>query len=163
MAESTEVMILPDAVIKQFAAMVTVIEDYEPGDGSQIIEQILSAKGLGDLDAPWKGGRKAPIGRPLWITGIKKAPSDFVGGLPFFLVLTCVAPNSGEVTEYTAGGTSIVAQLVRAHTLGEFPIAGTIIEVESKRNPGSKPQHFEVSAEDTAYLRETLAANAKKK
>lgn len=156
MSESTEVVELPEALIRQFAQMVTVIPDYEPGGGEKIYEQILSAKTLGDIDAPWSGGRNIPVGPMLYVTELAKAPSDYSGGLPFYLVVTTIMPSSGELKEYSVGATAVVAQLVKAHSLDELPIAGTIIETDIKRRPGQKAQHFKVDRDETDRVRASL-------
>lgn len=157
MTQSTEVAELPRELIAQFAEMVTIVPDFEPGGGADIIKQLLAATNLAELDAPWKGGRNAPIGPMLYVTGISKSPSDFPGGLPFYLVAECVYPESGEIKEYSIGGTMVVAQLVRALVLDEFPLAGVIVEKELKNRPGQSAQHFAVSVEDTDRVRKAMA------
>lgn len=163
MTQSTEVAEVSPALLAQFAGMVTIVPDFEAGGGEGIIEQILNAKTLGDIDAPWKGGRKIPVGPMLYITDIAKSPSDYAGGLPFFLVVTTVLPSSGEVKEYTAGGTMVVAQLVKTYSLGEFPIAGAIVETPLKNRPGQLAQHFAVDREETDRVRAMYATAAGKK
>lgn len=162
MAESTDVVELPPHLIKQFAEMVTVLPDFVPGGGAEIIAQLLSATTLGDLDAPWSGGRKMPVGPLLFITALQKAPSDFPGGLPFYLVVETILPTSGEIKEYTAGGTMVVAQLVRAHALDELPLAGSIIEVSLKDRPGQFAQHFRIDRDETDRVRQIQHAQAGK-
>lgn len=153
MTQSTEVAELPQALIAQFAEMVGIVPDFETGGGEGIIEQILAGTTLGDIDAPWTGGRKIPVGPMLYITDIAKTPSDYPGGLPFYLVVTTTLPSSGAMKEYSAGGTMVVAQLVKAFTLDELPIAGMIVETELRNRPGQKAQHFSVDREETDRLR----------
>lgn len=156
MTSNTEVTELPEAVLKQFAGMVGIIPDFEAGGGEQILAAILSGKTLGDIDAPWTGGRAIPVGPMLFITEVAKAASDYEGGLPFYLVVTTVLPSTGETREYSAGGTMVVAQLVKAHSLGELPIAGTVVEVPIKSRPGQTAQHFAVDRDETDRLRADL-------
>lgn len=153
MTQSQEVMTLPPALLKQFADMVTIIPDFEPGGGESIIAQILGAKTLADIDAPWTGGRKAPVGPILFIVGVSKAPSDFDGGLPFYLIIETFLPMSGEIKEYSVGGTMVVAQLVKTFVQGDFPVAGTIVEKALRDRPGQSAQHFAVDHDETARLR----------
>jgi hypothetical protein len=157
MTQTTEVAEISPALIAQFAEMVGIVPDFEAGGGEGIIEQILSSRTLGDIDAPWSGGRKIPVGPMLLITDIAKTPSDYPGGLPFYLVVTTILPSSGETKEFTAGGTMVVAQLVKAYSLDEFPIAGEVVETPLKNRPGQSAQHFKVSREDTDRLRAHMA------
>lgn len=162
MTQSTEIAPIAPALVAQFREMVTVVPDFEPGGGDNLIAQILAATTLEGIDAPWNGGRKIPVGRTLFFTKITKAPSDFAGGLPFFLVVETLQPSTGEITEYTAGGTMVVAQLVKAYCLDEFPFGGSIIEVELKDGSGFKAQHLAVDKESTSYVREALKPKGKK-
>lgn len=158
MTEAQEVVEIAPALIQQFAAMVSAIPDFEAGGGDGIIEAILSAKTIEDVDSPWTTKREAPVGRPLFIVGLSKAPSEFEGGLPFYVVIETVSPSSGEVKEYTIGAVPCVAQLVKWWTLDAFPLACTVEEVKSKKNEGRTSKHLIYSAEDTAYLRESMSA-----
>lgn len=162
MTESSEVMELPESTLKAFASMVTIVPDFEPGGGEKIIEQILAAKTIADIDAPWSGGRKMPTGRLLYITDIAKAPSDYPGGLPFYLVVSTVLPSTGQVTEYAAGSTMVVAQLVKAFSLKEFPIAGEVTETPIKTRPGQTAQHFTVDRAETDRVRAELTPTSTK-
>lgn len=162
MTQATDVAVLPPALIKQFAEMVTIIPDFVPGGGADIIAQLLNATTLGDLDAPWSGGRKMPVGPLMFITGLQKAPSDFDGGLPFYLVVETMSPSSGDVKEFTAGGTMVVAQLVRAHVLDELPLAGVVVEVPLKDRPGQSAQHFKIDREETDKLRAAVKTTKSK-
>lgn len=138
---STDIELSP-ALLKQFADMVTVIPDFEPGGGEQIYAAILTAGTIEDLESPWQGGRQLPTNRPVIVEGIAKAPSDFGAGLPFYLVLDCIELHSSERKEYVTGSTSIVAQLVRAYTLGAFPIRCMAVEADKVSRNGYRPQHL---------------------
>lgn len=162
MTETKEVAELSPALIQQFAAMVTVVPDTEGGNGEGIIAAILESTSLDDLDAPWTTKREIPTDRILHMIGITKTPSDYGGGLPFYVVVDTVMPSTGEIKQYTCGAAPVVAQLVKAHVNGLFPFSGQIVEVESKANQGWKSKHIIVSKDDTKVLREMLAKGPKK-
>jgi hypothetical protein len=89
---------------------------------SAILEQLANAGQLGDLDAPWRSdGLGEYIGERLVVTGIRKAASDFVGGLPWFLVVEAGLQSTGEKVTFTTGAVSVVAQLVKAWSMGRIP------------------------------------------
>lgn len=153
MTESTDVAELPPALVAQFVNMVTLIPDAEPGDGADLVAQILGATTLHEVDAPWNGGRKAPIGPLLSVVAVTKSPSDYPGGLPFYLVLDHQTSPEATVKQFTVGGTMVVAQMVKFHELDEFPVVGTIVETPLKNRPGQSAQHWATDHEETARVR----------
>jgi hypothetical protein len=157
MTQSSDMVPLSPKLMQEFAQMVTTVPVYEGGSAEGLLQRILSATSVNQLDSAWSEERAIPIGRPVFITGIQAAPSDYPGGLGFYLIASTVQPSTGEVGEYTIGAQMVVAQLVKAHVLGEFPLAGQIIETALKKDPSMKAQHFEVDHENTKYVREALA------
>lgn len=157
MAQSQEITELPAALIAQFAGMVSSVPDYETSGAEGLISTILNAQTLDDVDAPWTTGRALPVGRSLTITGISKVKSDYSGGLGFYLVIEQTYPSTGETEEYTTGAVAVVAQLVKYHQLGELPVVGTIVEVESRNIDGGKSQHFQLDKADTIRARKIFA------
>lgn len=163
MTESTDTQVeLSPQLLKQFVDMVGVIPDYESGGGEGILEAILTAKKFEEVDAPWKGGRELPVGRNVVVIACYKAPSDYPGGLPFFLVLDCIDVNTGEIKQYQIGATSVVAQMVRYHALSAFPIGGSAVEAKKRSKNGYLPVHWEYDKEFTDYAREQLSKKAAK-
>lgn len=162
MTESTEVAEFSPALIAQFAEMVTVVPDAAAGDGEGIIAAILGGTTLDDLDAPWTTKREIPTNRILFFAGVAKAPSEYDGGLPFYLLVDTFLPGSGEVKQFTCGAAPVVAQLVQAYVNNLFPFAGQVIEVESKRFTGRTSKHIEVSKEDTKMMHDLIKERGKK-
>lgn len=154
MSESTEVVEIAPAVLARFAEMIYLVPEGGGGIES-LLTQVFDSKSLADLDEPWssEGLPELPIGRMLFFTAIEKRPSDYPGGLGFYLIVDCVTPTTGKVTKYSTGAVMVVAQLVKAYVSGEFPFAGTVIEVALKNRPGMSAQHIEVDADDTEYVR----------
>jgi len=146
-------------VVAAYEAMIVSVPDAG-GDGFDgILEQIARADGLADLDAPWRsGGLEEYANVPLAILGIRKMPSDFPGGLPWFLVVDAATVDDGERVTFTTGAVGVVAQLVKAYQLGAFPLV--VIPRQSARptSSGYFPQHLEIARRQPP--RETAAPAA---
>lgn len=136
---------LPPAIVEAYSAMIANVPEAG-GDGyASILTALAQADHPDDLDAPWRsGGLEEFINQPLLIQGIRKAPSEYVGGLPFFLIADAVVVATGELVTITTGAVSVVAQLAKAYALGAFP--WRVIPRQSDRPSanGYYPQHLEV-------------------
>jgi hypothetical protein len=129
-------------------SMITQVPDAEEGGGlERILEAIAQAQSVADLDAPWRTHDAEQLAElPLTIRGITKAPSDYAGGLPWFLIVDAINETTGEAITFTTGSVNIVAQLVRTYTLGGFPCrARVVIPTKATRN-GFFPPHLEYLA-----------------
>lgn len=144
--EGTDVeLVLSAAVAERFHEMASMIPDAASGGMENIIAAIFEAETANDLEAPWTGGaRKLPLGVPIKIMGISKTASDYKASLGFYLVLDCVVLHNGEVVEYVTGSISIVAQLVKAHSLNLFPLVCQAVEAAKPSKNGTMPQHLEI-------------------
>jgi hypothetical protein len=121
------------------------------GDGyASILAQLATAEHPDDLDAPWRsGGLEEFVNQPLVIRGIRKMPSDFQGGLPWFLVADAAVVATGELVSITTGAVAVVAQLAKAHALGAFPWRVIPRQSERPSARGYYPQHLEVVPQGT--------------
>jgi hypothetical protein len=132
-------------VVEAYEAMIADVPEAG-GDGFDgILAQLALAADVAALDAPWRsGGLEEWANVPLGILGIRKMPSDYPGGLPWFLVVDAAAIDSGEKVTFTTGAVGVVAQLVKAHQLGAFPLV--VIPRQSARPTASGyfPQHLEI-------------------
>ena len=110
-------------VIEAYEAMIANVPEAT-GDGvERILEQIAAAERPEDLDRPWRTDGLAEFAdQPLMVRSIRKLPSDFEGGLPWFLVVEAATVATGDLITLTTGAVSVVAQLVRAWSLGAFPL-----------------------------------------
>lgn len=120
-----------DALVA-YESMLASVPDVSAGDGAgyeRILAQLAAAQNLEDLEAPWRArGGEQYLGQWLVIRGIAKMPSDYRGGLPWFLVVDAVTAEDGEQATFTTGSVNVVAQLVRAHTLELFPVEAMLVE-----------------------------------
>lgn len=132
-------------VVAAYEAMIADVPEAG-GDGfASILTAIAAADHPDDLDAPWRsGGLEEFINQPLIIQGIRKMPSDYQGGLPWFLIADCVVISTGELVSITTGAVAVVAQLAKAHSLGAFPWRVIPRQSERPSKSGYYPQHLEV-------------------
>lgn len=131
-------------VITFYEGILQEVPDAGGAGMEAILEQIAAAGNVAGLDSPWRaGGFGAYEGVPLVITDIEKMPSDFTSGLSYFLVAHGAIRATGEKVAATTGSLSIVAQLLKVHQLGGFPVL--VIPRASKRptKDGYYPQHLE--------------------
>lgn len=140
-----QVSVRPDVVEAYMALAVGIPE--AGGDGAEgILLQILQTEDAADLDAPWRAdGLSAYLGHPLRIDGLRRMPSEYGGGLPFFLIVDAADLTTGERVTVTTGAVSVVAQLARAFSLGQVP-GWRVVPRQSERpsSSGYYPQHLEV-------------------
>jgi len=123
---------LSDAAVAPWEGLLADVPDAEGGSYEQILARIGEAESVADLDAPWSAGDFEQFeGKQLVVRGIRKMPSDYAGGLQYFIIADCVEKASGEARAVTTGAIGIVAQLVKAHALGAFP--WTVVPIGSKR------------------------------
>jgi hypothetical protein len=138
------VVIHPD-MVAAFAAMAVDIPEAGGAGFDGLLAQILTATDAADLDAPWRSdGLTAWLGQPIRIDGLRRMTSEFDGGLPFFLIVEGANLATGEKITLTTGAVSVVAQLVRAWSLGAIP-GWRVIARQADRPSASGyfPQHLE--------------------
>jgi len=113
----------------------------------RIIRQLMSAQSAADLNNPFDArGLEEYIDRPILVVGIHKMPSDFDEGLGVYLVVDIVTGPDDQHATITTGSVNCVVQLVRAYTMGAFPLACVPREAKRPTAKGYKPMHLEVIA-----------------
>lgn len=131
-------------VITAYEAILETVPDAG-GDGIEnILEQIMAAGSIADLDEPWRaGGLGKYVDEELLIQSIRKMPSDFGSGMAYFLIVEGAVRATGEKVTVTTGSLSVLAQLLKTWQLGAFPVL--VIPRLSKRptKEGYYPQHLE--------------------
>lgn len=137
---------LDPAMVEAYSSMLASVPD-SGGDGMEgILQQLLEAGDASELDAPWRSaGLELYRNTPLVIRSIRKVPSEFEGGLPWFLVLDAAVLGSGELVTITTGAVSVVAQLARAWAMGALPLKVIPRQSDRPSKSGYYPQHLEVA------------------
>jgi hypothetical protein len=138
-------VLLRREIVEAYESALATVPDAG-GDGFEsILAALLLATDVMDLDAPWRSaGFGELVNVPLVITGIRKMPSDYPGGLPWFLIADGAIVETGETVSITTGAVSIVAQLTKAHQLGGFPLRVIPRQAERPSKSGYYPQHLEL-------------------
>ena len=137
-------IVRPD-IVAAYASMLAEVPDAG-GDGFEsILEAIALASDAADLDAPWRStGLESLVNTPIRIERIRKMPSDYPDGLPWFLVVDAAVVSTGELVTFTTGAVSVVAQLAKAHALGALPMVVTPRQSDRPSKSGYFPQHLQI-------------------
>ena len=142
-----DVVALSPQAVQQYESLLAAIPDAGGSGYEGILAAIAAAQSPADLDAPWRSSDTAGlVGVPLSILSVTKSPSDFGGGLAYFLVIQAVMVQTGEPVTFTTGAVGIVAQLAKAYALGALPLRATIREAASRREGRNPPQYLEINA-----------------
>lgn len=144
--------VIDAATLATWESMFAAVPDTT-GDGVEnILASLAGATSPAELDNPWRSsGLEALHDVPILVTGIRKLPSDYPGGLPYFLVVDGAIRATGEKITITTGAVSVVAQLVRAWAFEQaepgsvFPLA--VIPRIAKRPSASGyfPMHLDLA------------------
>lgn len=138
-------VVLPAQVVASYEAMIADVPEAGADGFASILASIALATDVADLDAPWRSqGLGDLVNQRVVVTGIRKMPSDYAGGLPWFLVMDGALVDTGETVAVTTGAVSVVAQLVKAHNLDAFPLVVIPRQADRPSRSGFYPQHLEV-------------------
>lgn len=134
-------------LIAKVRDLVAGIPDNDDAGAENIINQLLAAETVDDLNSPWEGtsGRKL-AGKRLRVLGITARRSSFDGGTGIFLVADAVDVGTGERSVFTTSALSCVIQLAQAHKLAMFPLLVEVVVAERPTARGFYPYHFKVLA-----------------
>lgn len=137
-------MIRPE-LAEAIAMLVYDIPESDSDAFDSIIGAILQANDYRDVDAPWRSaGLEQLLNEPIEVRSIRKRPSDFKDGMPFYLLVTGAIVATGEVFTATTGAASVVAQLAKFHSLGAFPVRVIPRQADRPSARGYFPMHLEV-------------------
>lgn len=140
---------LPVPITEQALAQYSGMLDLVPESGADawdaILGAIAGAQSIEDLDAPWQADGLADMAdRRLTVLSIKKAPSEYQGGWDWYLIVDAIDYDTGEKVVTTTGSTSVVAQLIRAHALGAFPLEVVVRKAVKPTKNGFYPMHLQI-------------------
>jgi hypothetical protein len=118
----------------------------QEGDAlASMIEQLLTAERVEDLDAPWSSqGLKDFLGVPIMIASIKRMVSDIADGPGFYLIITGAHAETGESITASTSAVMVMVQLIMAHTNNFLPAIFIPREAERPTADGYYPMHLEV-------------------
>lgn len=141
-----DVAVIPDHVLEKIIAEVERLPESDDDGQWGIVEQLLTATDMDDLNRPWEAtSGKTLAGRRLQITSVKRRPSSFEGGPEIFLVIDSVDLADGEKLVWTSSALAVIIQLAVAYNRGWLPL---IAEVTAARKPtkrGYIPYHLTIT------------------
>lgn len=148
---TTDVATVPERAVTPYMkaddlpALIAGIPDATGDAEQRIVEQLLNAKDIQDLNTPWESGKLSRYnGTVLTITELSKMPSDKDPVMGFFIVLRGTVRGTGEPFVASTSSHATMASLVRLWLADALPI-DVVPRVASKpsRN-GFYPEHLEI-------------------
>lgn len=133
-------------IVEEYAGYLASIPEADDLGYERILAQIARAATPAELDRPWEAGDLEFYQDVLLrIESVRRLPSDFSGGLGWFLAIDAVVLNTGEKVVITNGAVGVVGQLAKAHALGAISGLKVIPHVAKKpTRQGYYPQHLEI-------------------
>lgn len=133
------------AVREQFQTMAMTLPPLDDDGALGIVAQIMNASSVEDLDSAWDTVEAEELlGVKQIITNARYAMSDYEDGLGIFLVIDAINVATGEAFIWTTGSVSVVAQIVKAHHAGWFPLACILQQAKKPTKDGNFPQHLAI-------------------
>lgn len=125
--------------------LISGIPDAPDDAEARILEQILNAQSLSDIDAPWRSGSLGKYnGTVLTITEVSKIPSDKDTAIGYFLVVRGTVRGTGETFTASTSSHAVLAQLTRLWLAGAFPVDVIPRKAERPSRNGFYPEHLEM-------------------
>lgn len=129
-----------------FESMLSAIPEVSEDSYADILMQIAGAESAEDLDKAFDGDSLRDfIGCHILVNSLKRAESDFTGGLGQFLIINFTRLDTGESLVATTGAVSIVAQLAVAFNKNMLPLRCMVIQKDKPTKNGFYPMHLKTS------------------
>lgn len=166
---TTDIVLKRDApLVEREVAVNAAVEKllleipYDPDAGMvNILEQILSATTLDELDQPWAiNGLGQFVDQVVQIEEITRMPSDYRDGYAWYVVARGVVMETGEALSFSTSSKSIITQLLLARRMGLLPARFIVRVADEPTENGYYPQHLEVLREYHTARRQPKAVAA---
>lgn len=132
-------------LVAVYDGALAAIPDAEGEGAERILEALARAESPQELDAPWRSGDLVAYqDQELVILAARKQPSDFVGGLPWFLVIDAAAVETGEKVVIVTGAVDVVAQVAMLVSKDWLPYIVIPRVADRPTRNGYYPQHLEM-------------------
>lgn len=141
----TELMTQAQAAGFDVAGMLNLVPDAG-GSELEILKTVLAAASMDELDAAWNAaeGLKKFVNKRIRIESAAKQPSQFAGGLGWYLVLHVVDTETGEKHVATNGSAAVMLQVLKAYSLNGIPFEAYVRQSDKATKNGFYPQHLEI-------------------
>lgn len=150
-----------EALSRKLDEMIATVPGDEGDALISMIDALITADRIDDLDAPWRNeGMEDYLNQPLNVVSIKKVPSDIADGPGWFLVVSAVQAESGEVVSVTTSSVMIMVSLILAHNRGWLPHIFIPRQASKPTKNGYYPMHLEVYRAPKANPNASRAAEA---
>ncbi len=144
-AETEQIQPIDKEALATFETLMDKVPEPSGDAYGRIIEQIANATKASELDSPWSTDSFLKLdGKEILVNGITKVPSDYPGGLPWFLVVDYTDKDTGEECTATTGSVAVVMQLVKAYILKALPLSVQVIVAERETRNGFHPVHLRI-------------------
>lgn len=118
-------------------------DGVEPDPGATyaaIITEIMASESVGDvLNLPEAEKLETYVGRTIRIHGFSVNDSEFETGPPVYFTVKGYEVDSGERVIINTGEQKVMAQLMRLHMFGAFPIDATVVAAKRPNRYGRMP------------------------
>lgn len=153
---SSELVVRKDAPLAERTAAVEAAVErllleipYDPDAGMiNILESILTATTLDELDRPWAiNGLGQFVDQVVQIDRISRMPSDYRDGYSWYVVAEGVVVETGEALSFSTSSKAIITQLILARRAKLLPAKFIVRVADEPTEAGYYPQHLEVYRE----------------
>jgi hypothetical protein len=140
---SALVPVNPNEALTQARALIEAIADVTEDPTPHMAAAILNADDPEDWESIFKGRSiKDSAGVRVRITALRKAPSQFEGPVPYFLIADVVNLETGESDVMTISSVMSMLQLVTAHQRGWLPLDVEVVRKDKPTRRGFHPIHL---------------------
>lgn len=108
---------------EKILALMDQIPDAGEDGALGLIERLLDAESAEDFNSIWESeGLRDYLDEPIRVKAVKRAKSRKRGGMPYFLILTIVDPETGAEKVITTGAVAPVLTIGKLAARGALPI-----------------------------------------
>lgn len=136
-------ILLAGAAAHKLRELLAVIPVADDNGNAAIIESLMSAGSVLDLNRPWDAtGAKEFAGKLLRIDTLKALPSRFQGGIRAFLVIDAWNCDDNAPATLTTSALAVVVQTARAYAEGWLPAWCRVEIADAPTERGFYPYHL---------------------
>jgi hypothetical protein len=137
------VPVSPTEALQRAQALIEDIADVVDDPTPRMAAAILNADDPEDWESIFKGRSiKDSAGAKVRIVALRKAPSQFEGSIPYFLIAEIVNLETGESDVMTISSVMSMLQLVVAHDRGWLPLDVEVVRKTTPTRRGFHPIHL---------------------
>ena len=144
-AATTNTGVRPYMKANELPELIQGVPDAEGDAEERIIEALLNARDIQDLNKPWESGSLSKWkDTVLTVTELSKLPSDKDQAMGYFLVLRGTVRGTGEPFVASTSSHATMASLVRLWLADAFPVDVIPRKADKPSRSGFYPEHLEI-------------------